>query len=60
MSWETGRDVLIVTVALVLLSYQVVGPQNVGIITLLIGLLVTPAALRVDAARRRQNEEDHR
>lgn len=58
VGWETIRDILIVSVLLPLLAYQVVGPQNAGIITILIGGLLTPAAFRIDLARREQNKKD--
>lgn len=57
MSWDTIRDVLIVAVLLPLLAFQVVGPQNAGIITILIGGLLTPAAFRIDVARRDQKRD---
>lgn len=57
VGWDTLRDILIVSVLLPLLVFQVVGPQNAGIITILIGGLLTPAAFRIDVARREQKQQ---
>lgn len=57
VGWDTLRDILIVSVLLPLLVFQVVGPQNAGIITILIGGLLTPAAFRIDVARREQKQK---
>lgn len=56
VGWETIRDILIVSVLLPLLVFQVIGPQNAGIITLLLGGLLTPAAFHVDKVRREQKQ----
>jgi hypothetical protein len=58
VAWDTLRDILIVCVLLPLLVFQVTGPQNATIITILIGGLLTPAAFRIDIARRDQKKDD--
>lgn len=56
------RDVLIVGVSLLLLMFEVVvGGGRAPVLTCLAGLLVSPLALRIDAARRdgrRRDDED--
>jgi hypothetical protein len=52
-SWRDLRDVVIVSISLLLAIYEVVlGGARPAVLTFLSGLLLSPIVMRVDAARR--------
>jgi hypothetical protein len=61
-SWRDLRDVVIVSISLLLAVYEVVlGGARPAVLTFLSGLLLSPIVMRVDAARRedaRSNGDD--
>lgn len=59
VEWKDMRDALIVGVALLLLVFEVThGGGRAPVLTCLSGLLLSPLALRIDAARRDRRDDD--
>lgn len=57
--WLTTRDGLIVTVSLLLLTYEItLGGARPVVLTCLSGLLLSPIVMRIDAARNRRNDDE--
>lgn len=61
MASSTGRDTLIVAVALGLLAYEVVfGGARASVFTVITGILLSPLVARIDERRRNGNRNDRR
>jgi hypothetical protein len=59
-SWRDLRDVVIVSISLLLAIYEVVlGGARPAVLTFLSGLLLSPIVMRVDAARREDARKDN-
>jgi hypothetical protein len=59
-SWRDLRDVVIVSISLLLAIYEVVlGGARPAVLTFLSGLLLSPIVMRVDAARREDSRKDN-
>jgi hypothetical protein len=59
-SWRDLRDVVIVSISLLLAVYEVVlGGARPAVLTFLSGLLLSPIVMRVDAARREDGRKDN-